>query len=58
MSSRVIAIGDIHGCADALRKMIELAAPKSKDMLVILGDCVDRGPDSRGVIEQVLALRR
>src|SRR5262245_13321258 len=57
MSERVIAIGDIHGCAVALRKLIEVLAPEPDDTLVVLGDCVDRGPDSRGVIEQLLALR-
>jgi serine/threonine protein phosphatase 1 len=50
MSHRVIAIGDIHGCAAALRKLIELIDPQSGDVLIPLGDCVDRGPDSRDVI--------
>ena len=58
MPSRVIAIGDVHGCATALRQMLELIAPNPSDTLVILGDCIDRGPDSRGVIDQVLALRK
>ena len=58
MPSRVIAIGDVHGCATALRRMLELIAPNPNDTLVILGDCIDRGPDSRGVIDQVLALRK
>jgi Calcineurin-like phosphoesterase len=57
MSERVIAIGDIHGCAAALGKIIELIAPEPDDTLVVLGDCVDRGPDSRRVIDQLLALR-
>jgi serine/threonine protein phosphatase 1 len=57
MSNRVIAIGDIHGCAAALSKVVDEIKPDSSDTLIILGDCVDRGPDSAGVIEQVLALR-
>ena len=57
MPARVIAIGDIHGCATALRKLIEIIEPRSNDTLVILGDCVDRGPESAQVIEQILALR-
>jgi serine/threonine protein phosphatase 1 len=57
MPPRVIAIGDIHGCAAALRRMVELVAPTDEDTLVILGDAIDRGPDSRGVIDQLLALR-
>lgn len=54
---RTIAIGDIHGCAEALRVLIEQIDLQRADTLVILGDCVDRGPDTRGVIEQLLTLR-
>src|SRR5262245_34382276 len=57
MSKRVIAIGDAHGCLAALRKLIECIGPQSDDTLVMLGDCVDRGPDSRGVIDEMLELR-
>jgi serine/threonine protein phosphatase 1 len=56
MAGRTIAIGDIHGCAAALRALIEAIAPAADDTIVALGDFVDRGPDSRGVIEQVIAL--
>ncbi len=54
--SRVIAIGDIHGCAEALRALLGAIAPQPDDTIVTLGDCVDRGPDSHDVIEQLLAL--
>ncbi|MCI0492823.1 MAG: serine/threonine protein phosphatase [Planctomycetes bacterium] len=57
MSQRVIAIGDIHGCATALRKLIEVICPEPDDTLIPLGDCVDRGPDSRQVIDELLQLR-
>jgi serine/threonine protein phosphatase 1 len=57
MSHRVIAIGDIHGCAAALRKLIEVIDPQQDDVLIPLGDCVDRGPDSRDVIVDLLSLR-
>jgi serine/threonine protein phosphatase 1 len=57
MSSRTIAIGDVHGCAAALRRLIELIEPQPDDTLITLGDCVDRGPDSRDVIDELLALR-
>jgi serine/threonine protein phosphatase 1 len=55
--SRVIAIGDIHGCAKALRALVEVVRPQSDDTLITLGDCVDRGPDSRQVIDELLSLR-
>src|SRR5208283_1153947 len=53
---RIIAIGDIHGCSVALATLIEAVKPTPLDTLVFLGDYIDRGPDSRGVIEQVIAL--
>lgn len=56
MSNRVIAIGDIHGCAAALEGMLQLIQPQSSDTIVVLGDCIDRGPNSRGVIEKLLTL--
>lgn len=57
MPARLIAIGDIHGCHLALRALIEAIEPTAKDTIVTLGDYVDRGPDSKNVIEQLLALR-
>lgn len=56
MPDRIIAIGDIHGCARALKALLAEVGPTSDDLLVPLGDYVDRGPDSRGVIEQLLEL--
>lgn len=53
---RTIAIGDIHGCSTALAKLIELIDPQPDDVLVPLGDFVDRGIDSKSVIEQLIAL--
>jgi diadenosine tetraphosphatase ApaH/serine/threonine PP2A family protein phosphatase len=56
---RVYVIGDIHGCADLLDRMIEeinkdLATHPEPDSLVVtVGDYVDRGPASRSVIEHL-----
>lgn len=55
---RTIAIGDIHGCSAALRALIAAIAPEADDTLVPLGDYVDRGPDSRGVIDCILELEK
>jgi serine/threonine protein phosphatase 1 len=57
MRARTIAIGDIHGCAAALAAILAAIKPAKQDTLVFLGDYVDRGPDSRGVIEQILELQ-
>jgi serine/threonine protein phosphatase 1 len=55
---RTIAIGDIHGCLAALETLLAAIRPQADDRLVLLGDYVDRGPDSRGVIERLLQLQR
>jgi serine/threonine protein phosphatase 1 len=54
---RTIAIGDVHGCAAALASLVAVIDPSPLDTLVFLGDYIDRGPDSRGVLDQVIALR-
>ena len=55
---RTIAIGDIHGCSKALQGLLDAIRPQPTDRLVFLGDYVDRGPDSKGVIDILLALRQ
>ena len=55
---RTIAIGDIHGCLAALETLLTAVRPRPDDTLVLLGDYVDRGPRTRGVIERLLALQR
>lgn len=54
---RHLAIGDIHGCSRALDALLEAVSPTSDDVIVALGDFVDWGPDSRGVLDRLLALR-
>jgi serine/threonine protein phosphatase 1 len=53
---RLFAIGDIHGCSTALRVLIEAIDPRPEDTLVILGDFIDCGPASKGVVEQLISL--
>lgn len=53
---RRYVIGDIHGCSKALRSLIEEIAPEKEDTLIFLGDFIDRGPDSRGVVDQLIEL--
>lgn len=56
--SRLLAIGDIHGCSQTLETLLESVALRDDDHLVFLGDYVDRGPDSRGVIERLIELSK
>ena len=53
---RTLAIGDIHGCCTALETLIAAVNPTESDYLIFLGDYINRGPDSRGVIEFLLNL--
>jgi serine/threonine protein phosphatase 1 len=55
---RILAIGDIHGCLRALDTLLGLVRPQADDQIITLGDYVDRGPDSCGVLDRLLALRR
>ncbi|MDP0491114.1 MAG: metallophosphoesterase family protein [Verrucomicrobiota bacterium JB023] len=52
-----LAIGDIHGCLTSLQTLLNTVQPQESDLLVTLGDYVDRGPDSKGVIESLLKLK-
>ncbi len=50
---RTLVVGDIHGCSIALDALFALVAPLPQDRLITLGDYVDRGPDSRGVLDRL-----
>jgi serine/threonine protein phosphatase 1 len=56
MAGRTIAIGDIHGCRDALAALMDAIQPGPEDTVITLGDYIDRGPDSRGVLDLLLDL--
>jgi serine/threonine protein phosphatase 1 len=57
-SGRLIAIGDVHGCAFALDALIEAIAPTSADRLVFLGDLIDNGRETKDVLNRILDLER
>jgi serine/threonine protein phosphatase 1 len=56
MGGRIIAIGDIHGHAQALAALLRQIQLRPDDTLVTLGDYVDRGPDSEGVLHQLIEI--
>lgn len=52
-------IPDIHGCALTLKTLIEnQIKPNKNDHLIFLGDYIDRGPDSKGVIDYIMEMQR
>lgn len=57
---RVYAIGDVHGCLDQLNRLLalireDLAGSSIEAQLILLGDLIDRGPHSAGVIDRLIA---
>lgn len=56
--SRLICIGDIHGCLEELKELLLLANynPKEGDRLIFVGDLIDRGPYSPEVVKYVRLL--
>jgi serine/threonine protein phosphatase 1 len=54
----LIAIGDLHGCAKTLDAMLAKLQPRLDEHLVFIGDYVDRGPDSRGVLSRLIELEQ
>jgi len=57
----IYAIGDVHGQLTMLRALLDQirdAPLRDEDIILFLGDYIDRGEDSRGVIEELLQLQR
>jgi len=58
-SGRRLVISDIHGCAKTLRVLIEnIIIPGKNDQIFFLGDYIDRGPDSAGVLDYLIELKK
>ncbi len=53
---KTIVIGDVHGCDTTLHALLDKVNPGTEDVLVMLGDLFDRGPDSFQVFETVQQL--
>jgi len=58
MNERLLAIGDIHGCMDPFRELVEKKIGiRRSDRIVLLGDYIDRGYRSREVIDYIIDLQ-
>ena len=55
--SRKLAISDIHGCAKTFGALLDNLAFSKADQLFLLGDFIDRGPDSKGVFDRIIQLQ-
>jgi hypothetical protein len=54
--SRTIIVGDVHGCSQELDALLSKLGLKPSDTLVFVGDLLNRGPDSTGVLRRVREL--
>jgi serine/threonine protein phosphatase 1 len=55
---RKFAISDIHGCVETFKSLLGLINFSKEDELYLLGDYIDRGPDSKGVIDHIWYLQQ
>ena len=53
---RVLVVSDVHGHAGELRRILEKASFSDDDLLVIVGDILEKGPDSLGTLRYVMRL--
>jgi serine/threonine protein phosphatase 1 len=59
MIGRLLAVGDIHGCFDPFREMVENKLKlRKKDKLILLGDYIDRGYKSKEVVDFIINLQK
>src|SRR5262245_36933478 len=56
-AGRLFAIGDIHGCADETARLLDALPLAAGDTVAFVGDYIDRGPDSRRVVDHLLQWR-
>ena len=54
----IYAVGDVHGEAEALRELLAKLPVQPSDLVVFLGDAINRGPDPFDCIEQIIAFDR
>lgn len=54
--NRTFAVGDIHGCLDQLEDLMARIDPDKDDLIVFLGDYIDRGPRPLDVVDYLIDL--
>ncbi len=57
--NKVFALGDVHGCAATMRHLFwNILRIEAGDTVILLGDFVDRGPDTKGVLDEIFFLKK
>lgn len=57
MTDKIVAIGDVHGCVKSLKALWEKLKPFEDYLHIFIGDYIDRGPDSKGVVDFLLDVK-
>lgn len=57
-AGRILIISDVHGCSATLKHLLKQVKPNEDDHVIFLGDLVNKGPDSIGVLKQVRDLKK
>jgi serine/threonine protein phosphatase 1 len=55
---RLLVFGDLHGAITPLRQVLDRVRPRADDTLIFLGDYIDRGEDSRAVVDRLMELEQ
>src|SRR6056297_49681 len=58
MTDQIVAIGDVHGCAKTLKTLWKRLEPYEDYVHLFVGDYIDRGPDSKEVIDFLLEVKQ
>lgn len=53
---RLFVVGDIHGCATAFDTLLSAIALRPSDRMITLGDYINKGPDTKAVLDSLLRL--
>ena len=57
--AKIFIVGDVHGCLEMLKRLIDkIEWNQSNDRLIFIGDYIDRGQDSKGVVDFILKLKK
>ena len=55
---KIFVVGDVHGCLEMLKRLIDkIEWNPANDRLIFIGDYIDRGKNSKGVIDFILKLK-
>jgi len=55
--ARIIAVGDLHGCYSPFAELMRTMSLTSNDLVVFIGDYIDRGPESKKIVDELIHIR-